>query len=546
MKSKTTPVCPTSSTFYVDDVELGKLRFGTDKIHERLANLTKCRIEACSDYHTDVCSNHDYQPLLAAVYSAYCHHLPLVLGPDAVWLTIAQGVAQHMAIRGESLRRRFVTHDGTIELKVDVTSWLPRSPENPWPKAFNSWADQIKCFVGGELYESLICNFSTTDNSSRVASQIVMMDIFETYFKYRVVGICGIPSITLRGTEDDWDQLAKKTRALRVFDMDWWLDALEPLVDALAESRHGIVNVEHWQNICKRTEAYGGDEINGWIAYFFPYLREPGQDPGCRKRNRIFEDGRGFSTLSAPTGLSQVPFVWQHQDGSTRLMKAVGGLVGVKQSETLALEPVTGWAVSVADPLDALLFEVEKSVTNLPAIDSHTSASEPEDNRQCYRNYMPDDLDRFFREFGDVIELALRGSGLTIVFRFPRLEEALEWNEQPEKHGSSYGPFGRSWFKFADLSNSKYLAINLDPNCPGRYRDYNTGTHVPFKLRGPIAVCSAGSVGKETGNPVIALSFSELLENLLLTDSANGYFWEAESFKTYGEAQDMTRVESRR
>ena len=48
------------------------------------------------------------QPLLAAVYAAFSQHRPLVLTPDAVWITIAQGVAHQMAIHGERLRPGFV------------------------------------------------------------------------------------------------------------------------------------------------------------------------------------------------------------------------------------------------------------------------------------------------------------------------------------------------------------------------------------------------------------------------------------------------------
>ena len=43
-------------------------------------------------------------PLLSAVARAFGEHRPLVLSPDVVWLTIAQGVAQHVRLNAESLR----------------------------------------------------------------------------------------------------------------------------------------------------------------------------------------------------------------------------------------------------------------------------------------------------------------------------------------------------------------------------------------------------------------------------------------------------------
>ena len=46
------------------------------------------------------------ETLLAAVFLAYSQHRPLVLTPDAVWLTIAQGVAHHKVVHADRLRPR--------------------------------------------------------------------------------------------------------------------------------------------------------------------------------------------------------------------------------------------------------------------------------------------------------------------------------------------------------------------------------------------------------------------------------------------------------
>ncbi|MEU4222037.1 DUF4419 domain-containing protein [Actinoplanes sp. NPDC026623] len=57
-------------------------------------------------------------PLLSAVGRAFAEHRPLVLTPDAVWLTIAQGVAQHVRLNAEQLRPRLVSHAGRKRLEV--------------------------------------------------------------------------------------------------------------------------------------------------------------------------------------------------------------------------------------------------------------------------------------------------------------------------------------------------------------------------------------------------------------------------------------------
>ena len=186
-------------------------------------------IESCCDYHGTVVKDVRYQPVLAAVYTAFSQHRPLVLTPDAVWITIVQGVAHHMTVHGERLRSRFVAHQGTLELGFSCRDWVVRSPENPWPEAFAAWAGQIRNHVGGEVHDSLVCDFSTSGPVKRTVSQIVMMDVFERYFHYILYCICGIPTVTLEGTPDDWRRLADKAAALAAFDLDWWLAHLLPI-----------------------------------------------------------------------------------------------------------------------------------------------------------------------------------------------------------------------------------------------------------------------------------------------------------------------------
>src|SRR5438067_632133 len=122
-------------TFPVDDVTTPTTRLDECRAHEALRSTLNSPIESCSDYHSTVIKGIDYQPLLGAVYTAFSHHRPLVLTPDAVWLTISQGIAHHMARHGERLRSRFVAHTGRIVLQFDA-DWIPGSPENPWQDAF--------------------------------------------------------------------------------------------------------------------------------------------------------------------------------------------------------------------------------------------------------------------------------------------------------------------------------------------------------------------------------------------------------------------------
>src|SRR5262245_58116271 len=114
--------------------------FEVDQVNPATERLPECRahtaakqmfgtIESCSDYHGSVVKDVYYQPLLAAVHTAFSQHRPLTLSPDAVWITIAQGVAHHMTVHGERLRARFVSHQGKLDLGFECRDWVEGSPE---------------------------------------------------------------------------------------------------------------------------------------------------------------------------------------------------------------------------------------------------------------------------------------------------------------------------------------------------------------------------------------------------------------------------------
>ncbi|MGI5242067.1 DUF4419 domain-containing protein [Dactylosporangium sp. CA-139066] len=78
-------------------------------------------------------------PLLSAVARAFADHRPLVLSPDAVWLTIAHGVAQHVRLHAEQLRPRLVRHTGKKRLTVTIDGAVPHDTA--------SWAHTTELFT---------------------------------------------------------------------------------------------------------------------------------------------------------------------------------------------------------------------------------------------------------------------------------------------------------------------------------------------------------------------------------------------------------------
>jgi hypothetical protein len=63
---------------------------------------------ACTEVETSLLTETSVHPFAAAVYCAFVQHRPLILTPDVVWLTIAQGFAQHVNTHSARFRRRLV------------------------------------------------------------------------------------------------------------------------------------------------------------------------------------------------------------------------------------------------------------------------------------------------------------------------------------------------------------------------------------------------------------------------------------------------------
>jgi len=79
---------------------------------------------------------------------------------------------------------------------------------------FPEFLKQIKTHVGEKTHSLLVDKFSTKTPVSAASHEIVLMSAMKTSFGYGMRTMCDIPSITLRGTEEDKVSLRNRTEAL--------------------------------------------------------------------------------------------------------------------------------------------------------------------------------------------------------------------------------------------------------------------------------------------------------------------------------------------
>lgn len=290
-------------------------------------------------------------PLIAALHGAFSSHAPLCLSPDIIWLTITQGLAVHVNQHAEKLRKHFVSHEGKVKIRIDRNEFVKGSPDNDWPSAFSEFSDGVRGHIGEKTHDLIVANFSTTGPVERAASEIVLLDTMQSYFEYEMSSVCGIPSITLEGTEEDWQSIATRVESFRAYDLDWWIDPLVPVLTQFAEAAAGRVDRNFWDSIYKwqGPEGSGSPTVSGWIIKLFPYLKRDCED---YKRNKWLdvepkrEWGPDRGVL--PHGPARAPFNWICGDTEYK-MEFVGGLLSISQDpRTLVIRPEIGWAVREA------------------------------------------------------------------------------------------------------------------------------------------------------------------------------------------------------
>lgn len=295
---------------------------------------------------------------------AYATHRPLMISPDMIWLLICQGFARYVNAHSDQLRNLLVSHEGKKTLIVNTEEDLFNG--NPdWEKIFFDFAAEINKNIKGDLADIIKADFTTTKAVERIASEITLMETFKSYFEYVIdYCICGIPTITINGTAEDWKHILEKAIQLKEYGMSEWISDLETILHEFIKAAEGIPNQTFWKRIVKKQlvdRITGGNAcipeeptvIDGWLLKFFP-------------------DENGFTfdkvihSQAMPSEMVCVDFKYRLTTPEGIIfqefpMQFLAGFVGFKEdSKTFELTPKIGWIVRRADADDdAILKELK-------------------------------------------------------------------------------------------------------------------------------------------------------------------------------------------
>ncbi len=245
-----------------------------------------------------------------ALHLAFAEDLEFKITPDDIWLLIIQGFSMHINRNADFYRHHFVAHEGKETIEIIRDEFVRDMTQNDWAGCFKDFEKGIRDKIGPSNVALVMNSFTTTTPASVMSMQVVLMDMVKQYLDYKVSTRCGIPKFHIQGTADDWQSMIDRIQKYKEFDLGHWVEHLQSMLQRFLNVANGKDESAWFQSFYKFKSVSGGDKINGHILGFFPYLKSRNE---FKLQERFGDYERSFSTDSFPSGITEVPFIWEYQ-----------------------------------------------------------------------------------------------------------------------------------------------------------------------------------------------------------------------------------------
>lgn len=228
--------------------------------------------------------------------------------------------------------------------------------------------------------------FSTTTVVDRTTAAVIMMATMQSYFSFTCTLDCGIPSVTLLGEREDWEDILQRLDKLAQLGDEPTVFAglLRPIVRRFVSTfcpRPSAATRDFWAKIAHHHSGGSGPSyMSGWLTAFC-FWNHDGQslykpmDPhsykfaGMSAEDQLVLDGISYhpvDTDDIPSGFASVP-VKVDDNGSIHHTKMIAGSFGIqatsfsgvcigshalttKENEKLdSIQPLSGWLMYELD-----------------------------------------------------------------------------------------------------------------------------------------------------------------------------------------------------
>lgn len=305
--------------------------------------------------------------LVNGIVNAFGQDLHLVLRPDDVWLSVLTQFSMFVNGNAEHLRHLFVSHEGKMNISVDVTPF-PLSKLDMGRLAQEMTSVIQENVVDPELKAWMIPKFSTTTDTDLSVASFVMMGSLERYFSYSFLCGCGFPSVTLLGQKSDWEEIQRRVQRLPKYGAEpaEWSQLLLPVIKYMIKTFDEPDSSEvkdFWLRVCHTAgpEASGIQTLSGWITAFCFWAEDGKRIHGysddslsgkwgtpLETRKRLLLDGVVYPLISPkniPKGVVTLPVTIVDTDaGVNRHTTVLAGSVGMTlTARETTVQPLSGW-----------------------------------------------------------------------------------------------------------------------------------------------------------------------------------------------------------
>lgn len=220
------------------------------------------RIDKSKFVSTNATGELYHKNYLEYLKKAWSCHYGIVISPDIVWYTLLCEVAEIVKATPDNYGSLFTTMPGnkqTILVKSEGTEVLPLKPI----------FEELKVRCPTDI--NLFCpEFSTSNERSRLATIAAFADVVSPYYNYFMYS-CGISSVTVLGTEEDWQKVVDNWIKLKdLFTQEpKYFNTVGVIVDSIKR------NLINWNNIFTGNPCGSGSqiEITGWWSKL--YYKQP-------------------------------------------------------------------------------------------------------------------------------------------------------------------------------------------------------------------------------------------------------------------------------
>jgi hypothetical protein len=282
------------------------LQTAAPREHERCRGLIQASF-APGQFDSDHITPSENGFVWAACH-AYSHHHHLRIRPEDVWFAVLAQIGFFINGRADGeLGSLFVAHGRRREPEVVH-----------YTADFGSLAAQMGDMIGNYVTHPgwrdwVLPAFSTTTSTDRVVGSILFTGRMVRHFSEYMSVWCGLPSVTLLGCVEDWDNILNRLDKLDLLGDEprQFAAMLRPILRRMVSSftdPTSPVILDFWNRIVHRKSLGSGTDIlSGWLTAFC-FWDEDGI-PNRPRRHRVLEDIRypSIDMDSIPVGFSSLP-----------------------------------------------------------------------------------------------------------------------------------------------------------------------------------------------------------------------------------------------